>query len=289
MDQVARVPNLHNKPVLTHILHLSHVYVHVAYQVFQEIDAELGSFGPYFLGSDFSLVDVMFSPFLERMAASLPYFKGFECRSPRYPNLLKWYEAMDQRPAYRGIKSDYYTHCHDLPPQIGSCYSTPAAAAYAEEIDGSAWSLAASTFLEPMLPSDPQVAGRDAVRRAMNNHAALVRFACRGVGEKGAPSVSAPLADPNARPNEAYIPPVDSCIRLVLFAMLEGTSAAEARLISAGKGSVYPVEEVGRSLVYLRQRIGVPRDMTVHGAQRFRAHINWFIESIYKSSHMYDT
>ena len=26
---------------------------------------------------------------------------------------------MEARPAYLGFKSDYYTHCHDLPPQLG--------------------------------------------------------------------------------------------------------------------------------------------------------------------------
>ena len=26
---------------------------------------------------------------------------------------------MEQRPAFLGIKSDYYTHVHDLPPQLG--------------------------------------------------------------------------------------------------------------------------------------------------------------------------
>jgi glutathione S-transferase len=31
--------------------------------------------GPYFLGEQFSMVDIMFTPFLERMAASLPYYK----------------------------------------------------------------------------------------------------------------------------------------------------------------------------------------------------------------------
>ena len=41
------------------------------------------------------------------MAASLPYLIGFGSRSPRFPALLKWYEAMDGRPAYQGIKSDY--------------------------------------------------------------------------------------------------------------------------------------------------------------------------------------
>ena len=77
-----------------------------------EIDSELSSVsseGPYFLGKALSLVDVMFAPFLERMAASLPYFKGFESRSHQaYPNLNKWYEAMDQRPAYRLFICTFY-------------------------------------------------------------------------------------------------------------------------------------------------------------------------------------
>ena len=73
-----------------------------------EVDAALRlSGGPYFLGPSLSLVDILFVPFLERMAASLPYFKGFQSRSPAFPNLLRWYEAMDTRPTYAGIKSDY--------------------------------------------------------------------------------------------------------------------------------------------------------------------------------------
>lgn len=75
------------------------------------VDRELGVVaGPYFLGEELSLVDIMFTPFLERMAASLPYYKGFESRSSKYPNLLKWYEAMDTRPTYQGIKSDYVSY-----------------------------------------------------------------------------------------------------------------------------------------------------------------------------------
>ena len=37
-------------------------------------------------------------------------------RSPK-----SWFEAMNQREVYRNIKSDYYTHAHDLPPQLGGC------------------------------------------------------------------------------------------------------------------------------------------------------------------------
>ena len=36
--------------------------------------------GRFFLGSDVSLVDCMFAPFLERMAASVPYYKGLLVR-----------------------------------------------------------------------------------------------------------------------------------------------------------------------------------------------------------------
>ena len=48
---------------------------------------------------------------------------------------------MDARPSYRGIKSDYYTHCHDLPPQIGRCLFLPEAEPFTAEIDGGAWSV----------------------------------------------------------------------------------------------------------------------------------------------------
>ena len=42
----------------------------------REVEAELEEGGgPYFLGPELSLVDCMFAPFLERMAASLPYYK----------------------------------------------------------------------------------------------------------------------------------------------------------------------------------------------------------------------
>lgn len=85
------------------------------------VEEELGAQGgPYFLGAEYSLVDVIFAPFLERIAASLAYYKGFIVRGAgRFPNLERWFEAMESRSAYIGTKSDYFTHCHDLPPQLG--------------------------------------------------------------------------------------------------------------------------------------------------------------------------
>ena len=53
--------------------------------------------GPYFLGEKISLVDIMFAPFLERAAASLVYFKGFQFRGgedsvarEEYPHVNRW-------------------------------------------------------------------------------------------------------------------------------------------------------------------------------------------------------
>lgn len=248
--------------------------------LFLEVDAALqASGGPYFLGSDISFVDVMFTPFLERMAASLPYFKGFQCRCATYPHLLKWYEAMDTRPAYVGIKSDYYSHVHDLPPQIGGCHFNPESAPFREEIDGGAWDVAkdASECLEPMLPADPDVARRDAARQLLDNAANVVKFACRGAGAEGRPKVRAELADPRAVSNLDLVPAVDCALRHVVSGLL---AAQQQQRDEGDKASELPARsEVEACLIYLRNRVGVPRDMTVHGARQLRAHINHFVSS----------
>ena len=45
------------------------------------VDRELhAAGGPFFLGEDLSLVDCVFAPFLERIAASIFYYKGFVVR-----------------------------------------------------------------------------------------------------------------------------------------------------------------------------------------------------------------
>jgi len=93
--------------------------------VAQIVDKALGSTpGPYFL-TEFSIADIVFVPFLERMSASLFYYKGFQLRdSDKFPNISKWFDALETRETYRGTQSDFHTHCHDLPPQMGGCYES---------------------------------------------------------------------------------------------------------------------------------------------------------------------
>jgi hypothetical protein len=37
----------------------------------------------------------------------------------RWKNLEAWFSAMETRPTFVNIRSDHYTHVHDLPPQLG--------------------------------------------------------------------------------------------------------------------------------------------------------------------------
>lgn len=76
--------------------------------------------GPYFLGTDLSLVDLVYTPFLERIAASLAYYKGYFIRGQgTYPHVEAWFDAMETRETYLATRADYYSSCHDLPPQLG--------------------------------------------------------------------------------------------------------------------------------------------------------------------------
>jgi len=93
--------------------------------VAQKMDKALGSTsGPWFL-TEFSIADIVFVPFLERMNASLFYYKGFLLRdSDKFPHISDWFDALETRETYRGTQSDFHTHCHDLPPQMGGCHES---------------------------------------------------------------------------------------------------------------------------------------------------------------------
>ncbi|GAB4823293.1 hypothetical protein N2152v2_010339 [Parachlorella kessleri] len=294
------------------------------------VEQQLGAAGgPFFLGRELSLVDITFAPFLERIAASIAYYKGFIVRGQghwpnlerwfaamkapslrnrnlldshllrnlgRWPNLERWFAAMEARPAYLGFKSDYYTHCHDLPPQLGGCAMSPEGEPVAAAIDGQdgkSWHLPlpplTATSLEPHAPGESPEGDRlEAAARLVGNHAAVTRFALRGVGQPGPRPVSAPLADPSAVPGMEWEQEVDAALRHVAHALLDSVEAKQA---SQHAMHAVPAEldnapgtldgsPVIPSLEYVRDRVGVPRDMQLPAARQFRAHLNWAIDSL---------
>ena len=121
-------------------------FIEVA-EIFDHMLNNYSSIGPYFF-EEFSTADVVFVPYVERMNASLFYYKGFLLRDPqKFPNISKWFDALETRETYRGTynfyrekylfflifamildclgtQSDFHTHVNDLPPQMGGCYES---------------------------------------------------------------------------------------------------------------------------------------------------------------------
>ena len=70
---------------------------------------------------EFGTIDTVFVPYIERMNASLFYYKGYDLRN-EHSVIGEWFDAMESRVCYRGTQSDFKTHSHALPPQMGGCY-----------------------------------------------------------------------------------------------------------------------------------------------------------------------
>jgi glutathione S-transferase len=192
--------------------------------------------GDYFL-EDFSTADVIFTPYIERMNASLFYYKGYALRDPeKRPRISAWFDAMETRETYCGTQSDFHTHCHDLPPQMGGCYEAAAIAAQPgcrARIDSGPWD-EGPLRMETSVPCPP-TARLEAVARAVKHRENIVK---------------ANPADPAV---------ADEALRCALTFLLD--PSAPPPTPPAGGDS---------SLRYIRDRINVPRDMGIHAGQYMR-------------------
>lgn len=249
--------------------------------------------GPYFLGSQLSLVDVTFSSMLERMAASLAYYKGYYLRGKGiWPAVERWFDAMESRPTYLATRSDHYTHCHDLPPQLGGCAMVPEGQPVAAQLDGGSWRLplaplSATSMPEPYFPGDsPARDTLEAAAKLVGNHASIVRFSLRGPGQRGPRPVMARLADPTAIPALEYTRDADAALRHVSHALLVGVDAKQVsqQALQVSPSASSPEAACAAPVIsaaeYLRERVGVPRDMAFPAARQLRAHLTWLIDTL---------
>ena len=191
-------------------------------------DALASTPGAYFL-AEFSTADVIFTPYVERMNASLYYYKGYSLREEN-PRLSAWFDAMETRPTYRGTQSDFHTHVHDLPPQMGGCYSngTPEALASQEKVDRGDW-----FELPDVGYPEPENSKEEALQRIIKHRDNVIK----------------------ANPADEKL--FDRALRCALTNMMTG----ETRTPPVGSDV---------ALRYLRDRINVPRDMSIYAAKRLR-------------------
>ncbi|HIK55039.1 MAG TPA: glutathione S-transferase family protein [Synechococcales cyanobacterium M55_K2018_004] len=184
--------------------------------------------GPYFL-EEFGTADVVFTPYVERMNASLYYYKGYSMRAEN-PRLAAWFDAMETRPTYRGTQSDFHTHAHDLPPQMGGCWENgePQMLVNKHRVDHGPW----FGLLDVGYP-EPENSRQEALARVLKHRDNLIRV------------------------NPADDALFDEALRCALTFMMTGQVCP-------------PPAGSDAALRYLRDRINVPRDMSIYAAKRLR-------------------
>ncbi|UFP95889.1 glutathione S-transferase family protein [Gloeobacter morelensis] len=191
-------------------------------------DALARTSGPYFL-EQFGTADVIFTPYVERMNASLYYYKGYSLREEN-PRLAAWFAAMESRPAYRGTQSDFHTHVHDLPPQMGGCWENgePQMQRNKARVDHGPW-----TGLPDVAYPEPENSRTEALQRVLKHRNNIIRV------------------------NPADRQLFDEALRCALTHLITG------QVCTPPPGS-------DPALRYLRDRINVPRDMSIYAAKRLR-------------------
>jgi len=263
------------------------------------MDAALGQspHTPWFM--DFtegpSLVDLQYVSHVERMVASVPYWKGHAIRgNGMYPNIEKWFEAFEKRPSYLATKSDWYTHVKDIPPQYGDGVPVREAAGTLAALNGAdaAWRLPLPPLTASTAPSDVLQPGWEmyeneahfeAAYRVVANHKAIAGFMARGAGTPGGWAAGRPdraeLADPYAKAaTGAVAEDVDKALRAAITVLLEGANPLDAhRSLLSG---IRHKREVAACAEYLRDRVGVPRDMSYPAARCLRGALNWVVASL---------
>ncbi|KAJ3252531.1 hypothetical protein HDU77_005078 [Chytriomyces hyalinus] len=206
--------------------------------VLSELDNILSqSPGPFFQ-SEFSNMDTLFAPFFERAHASLYYYKGFDMFGDElnFSHLRAWNAAMQARETVRLIRADFFTHVHDLPPQLGGCVETGSAVQKAckQMVNKGPWSDLPDAVITDGIEDDLR---KEAVRRVVKHKDAIK------------------AVNPDQSNKQENF---DVSLRIALSNLLRGSDYLP------------PLSGAALGLRHLRNQISSPRDMSAGAANLLR-------------------
>ncbi|MBD3885980.1 glutathione S-transferase N-terminal domain-containing protein [Phormidium tenue FACHB-886] len=221
-----------------------------------ELEQALAKYpGPYFL-STFSLVDIIYSPHLDRLAANLPVYRGYSIQgNNRFPRLNAWFNAIQQRPAYQRSASDRITNNLLLRRRFGI-----------EPLQ--------YPVVEPVQASTDLDYRAEAAARLSDNYEAAIGDILKNSG------VQALVSEDKLVPVREAI---DWHLRWLAEYLLSGHDSPLPGGRVGGIESVDPaIAAVGAiTLAYVRNRICAPRDMQAGAATALRAAIDRILVAIY--------
>ena len=230
-----------------------------------QLEETLGQYpGVYFM-QEFSLVDIMYTPGLTRLAANLPVFRGYSIYdNARFGRINQWLMAINQRPAYQCIKPNPRTNnlvmqkIFHLQPIYNS-----------------------KQELQAKFESQEQGYWMEAAGRLSSNYQTVIADILKNSGIKTWVS-------------QESLPKIESVIdfylRGLVYYLIEGAiPLLFDRSIDSKTEQQNEVKEkasadaaVGAiALAFLRNRVCVPRDMSANAAVAFQTAIDNMLSCIY--------
>lgn len=238
--------------------------------------------GPFFLG-DLSLVDLQYASHLERMCASAAYWKGYDIRA-QHPKIDQWFRALEELPSFQASRSDYYTHVMNIPPQYGQPSFSDQK--FKKSIgDPESWRYPLDEE-DPLQPNWHSVAPPkfEAAFQLVQNLEAVAGFASRPVASKAVVGKWARNRPDRAQLADPYSPPADEKddVEMALL-WASGVLLDQVEIDDCEFSREWSKERklrLAECCRYLRDRVGVPRDMTYPAARHLRATLNALIDKL---------
>lgn len=226
--------------------------------------------GPFVMGSNFTAVDACLIPSMERWRYQLPITTNFDILVGR-PDLQKWFAHLDQYPPYaHRVAGDEYSWTavtSTFLRYFGGDTTRPDVAAAIARADQAAAQLTQSFASASSSSSSMNEFGKEAARKLISNHQAVVKDCTR----------SEPLSQthiPRASDEET----ADLVLRHVASVLLWENNDGEDDLMAHAKS--VPLVELDTDDKYregalaartVASRLCVPRDMSGPAAKALRA------------------